>query len=529
MLTMVIIDDNKLELSGIGKMIDYNKFGIKIVGLFSNSYEALEKIKQINPNIILTDIYMPGINGIELVKIAKEYHLDSKFIFMSCHNNFEYAKGVIDLKGEAYLLKPFYDDELISVIQKTIDGIEADREKNNELKNALSNLQKNLPIMQNFFLQQLLFKKYSDKKEIDEQIKSLNLEHIKQCIYQITLIKFTKNINVMHEQILSTKIEMLKHKYEFNDLDIFCIQTSSHTYAVLFFGKNADLFSERCFDFLVILQKNISSNSDIQFAVSNTSSDIYGLPVLYEQARKILNENFSDSENNIMFFDDVYEGDYFNDEIDFSKIYDLIKDNIIYNTDNNDSMDEIFLNTEEKSMNTAQINALINYILASAKIILNNAHINIENNVYNEYLSSGTGISNITDKEALAKWTRDFLQFLRNRIKTLQQDNFSYSIVEKIKKYINENFASEITVQDIADYVGLSARFANKLFKQIEERTIFDYLIDIRIAKAKQLLRQTDSKLYAVANSVGYNNISHFCMLFKKHTGLSPTEYKNKN
>ena len=333
----------------------------------------------------------------------------------------------------------------------------------------------------------------------------------------------------MHEQILSTKIEMLKHKYEFNDLDIFCIQTSSHTYAVLFFGKNADLFSERCFDFLVILQKNISANSYIQFAVSNTSSDIYGLPVLYEQARKILNENFSDSENNIMFFDDVYEGDYFNDEIDFSKIYDLIKDNIIYNTDNNDSMDEIFLNTEEKSMNTAQINALINYILASAKIILNNAHINIENNVYNEYLSSGMGISNITDKEALAKWTRDFLQFLRNRIKTLQQDNFSYSIVEKIKKYINENFASEITVQDIADYVGLSARFANKLFKQIEERTIFDYLIDIRIAKAKQLLRQTDSKLYAVANSVGYNNISHFCMLFKKHTGLSPTEYKNKN
>ena len=126
----------------------------------------------------------------------------------------------------------------------------------------------------------------------------------------------------------------------------------------------------------------------------------------------------------------------------------------------------------------------------------------------------------------IKQWIANIILLICNEVNS-QQYTKNFKITSAIKEYIAENYQKHLTIDTIAENIHFSGTHANNIFKSETGKTILEHLTEFRMEKAKELLKQPDSKIYVVAQEVGYINKSHFCMLFKQYTGLMPNEFKN--
>ncbi|MFR2465632.1 MAG: response regulator, partial [Clostridia bacterium] len=173
MYKMVIIDDNRRELRYVQGALEWENYQIDVVGTFYNPLLALEEIPKLLPDIILTDIVMPQINGFQLVAKALEYNPDLLTVFMSCHEDFEYARAAVDMRACSYLLKPLILEELEETITKTVSRLnqrEAERTKSDFMEKIFS---QSLETLQEQFFFELCNGAFSNIQDIHEKMKLL--------------------------------------------------------------------------------------------------------------------------------------------------------------------------------------------------------------------------------------------------------------------------------------------------------------------------------------------------------------------
>ncbi|SKA98087.1 two-component system, response regulator YesN [Caloramator quimbayensis] len=532
MCKVVVADDEIKVCQLICNLIDWKAIGMEIVGVANNGIEALELIKRFEPDIVITDIRMPGYDGLELIKYGKEIKENIDFIIISGYSHFEYAKTAIKYGVIDYLLKPIKKDELLEILNKI-------REKNRQKSEKISNenigfnLQKDLKKLRSLFFVEKLLNNDKKKKEVTlEQYNQNYYFKFQPGIFQIFIIKldyeneeqFENSLKIIKDKIVSILNKMLKH--ECFEMEIYF--NNSRGYCLLNYEEaNKKIIRKllkNCLD-EIIIQKNIYGGIKFTIGIGMTVKDINELENSMIAAEAAIEQRLIEGTDKII--ENIQFQSYCNDNsliIDFTN--NIEKTIEILDLNGAIKVCELFKDKLFKNANLSGYE-FFNFIKEAFNIFLI---------VLKKYQLDSTILEQINESfynrlELCSSASQLFLHFERHIkesfeivIKNKEQEDIRPIRISK--QFINENYMKPITLKEVSDYVGFNDSYFSYLFKKENGITFLDYLSEVRMNKAKELLKNTDLSVAEICERVGYNDLKYFVKSFKKFTGIKPSEYR---
>lgn len=534
MYRLFIVDDNVYERNGLKKRIDWERLGVEVVGDFEDGAEAFGRIGELQPDIIITDIAMPVMNGIEMSEKVRKLHPDIKVIFISCHSDFDFAKSAVDLGVYSYVLKPIISDELVVAVRKLVHDLDAAKLLSGEKERMLRQIDTMLPFVQEQFFKELLLGNINDETDIRKRMAFLKLRADEQAGIRVLsfqlhdLGRWFADKDIEDAYFVSYSVKNVIASMRNDRRLVYPVQISGDGYAAIVLetaGENGA--TNLAVDIIEEIGEKL--NVAVTIGISKRGASLADVSSLYRQSQKALHTKFYSGGNPVIAYEEIEDRtDSPSHEMpNLELFYQDIKTLLAYGgSPEIRAFADKYLNDRTVQQDGEYLKGFEFFLVNVTRIVL------LEMNQSLKAISGddvaiwkGTG-----PPETLAEVRGDICVWLTAIIGRLAVRSTSKhgKIVESIKEIIHKRYREQITIDEISKSVYLSARHANALFKQETGSTIFDYVIEVRIGKAKQLLREADSRVAAVAETTGYLSTSYFCLAFKKNVGMTPAEYKNK-
>ena len=532
MLKVIIADDEIKVCKLIHHLVDWESMGLEVSAIINDGEKALEAIKDIRPDIVITDIRMPGYDGIELIRRTKEIVPDTYFIIISGYSHFEYAQNAIKYGVENYLLKPIKKKELIHTLTKIIEkhtSIQSDNSEKKELKTLLRSsgekAKKN-------FLAEILFN--PGGSPCDNDTATINKEyysHFQDGFFTIAIIRpfidpGDENAEMM--SLLLTKIQgMVNEKLESICMELITI-----------------IWEEQI---ICLINTKDATLSSVKKQLNKMKIDIANLKDIFQKVNVIV--GFGEMANHL---NDIYSnvkkaeiaiqnrfamnGDYI---IEY-------KDTVKTSADGTDIIDAALKDRFLSYFEILSIDKILDELDGLKEIFEKNAYQSrLIYNSYNELIDIILfGAKNHLSRDSLPDTTWFRKQF--NRFYTLgdmfdwlkgwiKEEFDKFMEIKKIrdnkpirlaKQYIKENYNKSINLEDVASMIGFNPAYFSSMFKKETGENLIDYVIKIRIQHAKNYLLQTDLSVDDIASLIGYSDTKYFTKLFKKKAGLNPSEFR---
>lgn len=433
-MNLLLVDDDKFERDGLRFLLDKMNCPFSILEA-NNGANALEVLQANDIDIVITDIKMPILNGIDFLKQAKELKPDIVYLIYSGYDDFLYAKEAITLKVLDFLVKPVLEDEFYRVIKEAIKLVESKNlaKYNDVVHRALfdHSLQSNTDICGSMVL-----------LESEEEFKADSLNDLYQCnhIFKILYISnhccliLMDKLNELCLQKIHSKMNSLKCHYHMIVSDEF---------------KNLSEYRQKYEQILLVAQKYLCLENGVT----------------------------------------VYPKDYM---------------------EQGDIFDESLL--DKYDLNNLLGNLKKHYTILPPSFKY-------------AFIKKYNYLSNVMIERILQADIHE-LSLIIDEMKNTPGD---LNVIGSVKEFIKKNYMQNISIEDIADSVYLSPSYLCTLFKKETNITLLGYLIQFRIDMAKKLLMKTHIKIVEIAGMVGYENPSYFNMIFKKMTGMTPSEYRKEH
>lgn len=516
MYNYIVIDDESLIRKGTIKKLQPMSDIVQCVGEAKDGNEGLTLIEQFHPDFIIMDMQMPCMNGMTLLPILSEQYPDMPKIVISGFKDFDYIKQAISSNAVDYLLKPFSKETLQNCVKTTIQKLD-DTQKNTEQLVDFSN-----------------------------QREAVCYEYDKQFLINLILGYHTGNtgisskklnfINDTHQLILMTlyfntdksdlDIQEWLEDSGFGDLALYLSDTSIPDIGFLIlFMPNNHVISNTSLARQVsdaILALTDSSHVHMLIGISQLHRSLQDLHLAFNETSLALNRQLISSNSSVCF---CYKKEENPPRLDIWSR----EDEFLFRVETG-MLEEIIQLTDELF---DWFLSLSKFTLADAKYycytLSNKCHL-----MLNYYLKQSTPASSGSIQNVvrhifkLDELKTYYKQFFLN-IGGLLQKNNVYAIddpIERIKIYMQHNFQKNLTQDFIASLFYLNRSYLSTLFKQKTGMKFVDYLNEIRIEKAKNLLTTTNSKMYRIAKTCGYENTKYFFRIFKKKVGCTPEEYR---
>lgn len=529
---MLVVDDEKVIRKGIKDSIDWFQYGIEIVAEASNGEEALEKIKQYQPDIAVVDIKMPIMDGLECTKNIKINFPNTKVIILTGYDKFEYAKQAIRYQVEDFLLKPIGADELIHTVINLKDQIEKERKTKEQQRMNHHLINENLPILQVQFLNEIINKQITEEKNIITKSKQLKL-NFNGPWYQIFILEIdnyyfmldelptsekniiTQDMMTIIQEILDDYVEgtifandsnyiigVINIKQSQMDIIDVCEEIKDTLYncfkisVSIGVGKKYNkvtLMDQSYNEAFTALRKKvyIGKGKIIQF--SNDDTAVKGFFLIQER---------NDYDKKMIEHVKSLEGEGINETIDLL-IKDCIYRKLDYNTIKSMCLRIIYLG----------LNLLEEMELNYDKLTLKDPF---------------TEINKLETVYDLKKWMKEVFEEIIQFIKENRKNTYN-TIVTLAIDYMKEHYNENITLDTLANIVYVTPNYFSRVFKEETGENYKEYLTKYRVEQAKELLKNVRYKTYEVAEMVGYSNYRYFTHNFKKYEGCTPREFKKKS
>lgn len=512
MYKYIIVDDEAPIQMGIKKRLNDISLELEFCGFAYNGSEALALISETNPDIIITDMNMPMMDGGALLSELTSKYTDKQIIVISGYKDFEYLHIAIQSGVVDYILKPFSKKDLLCAVKKAIqklnDGSASSSKPSEEDLNYYNDLKLIKSIIYN-------------KPSIEPALNSNKLLHLNSSNRLIMMTIHSENI------IPEYLIKQFLKENEFGNYVLFLQHelNPNINFFLIFIPKNSLInykqFARQIADSLT---EQYNSNNPLIFGISNMHNNIMELHNAFEETVKAINTRKSSDNFNIYTYNPQYS---FTNNIKWDKQpaflfrletgdYDNVKN----------LLNELFYFLEVNNLSIGEIKYFLINLFEKSRIILNRYF----NNIHTVSASYSTQMVYFTmfTFDELKKY---YMQFFSNIAKVLNEQNI-YSdktdIIEQMKTYINKNYMNNISIELLSDLFYINKSYCSSLFKEKTGQNFVDYLNSIRIEQAKELLKNTDKKISRIAIESGYNNNKYFYRIFKKITGITPNEYRNK-
>lgn len=533
MYKLLLVDDEKYVMEGLEMKIDWHKYDIEIVGKAQNGLAAYEMIKTRKPDIIITDIYMPKMNGLELIEKTLDLLPHTKAIILSGYQDFKYAQTAIRNKAYDYILKPIKAEKIIKIIEKAKLQIEKELAEIRDEKKLKRQLRESLPVLREKYLKYVLTNK-------------LELISFKKRYQYLDVNLGEKNFVVMAFAVEENKIK------EKEKSQLVMIGIKNLIGEIINDSLQGEVLEELSSMIIAIINYNEISN------------EIEAIEYLQKIGQKI--KNAVEKSYNLcltigigrLYKESEYIGDSYKEALEALeyKMF-LGKGEVIYYNDVTVSRDNFPMlypfSKEEQIIKALKIGDVINlkgYIKDFLEFYFNKEQIlpryfkkacmqltyiilrklvewDMELDIYR---NSNNNIEiDIDNAESYKKLKEILTKFIINIAAEINKRNKCQNqyYVDKACKYIENNFNKQISLQDISNSVHLTKNYFANLFKSQTGNTVMEYLTEIRINKAQELIKETDLKIYEIAERVGYNNSNYFIKVFKKFLGTTPNNYRN--
>lgn len=514
MYNVLIADDEAIIREGLKCIVDWHDLGFVIEGEASNGADALTFMETKNPDVVLLDIRMPKMLGLESIKLARKHGFSGKVIILSGYSDFKYAQEAITCGVEHYLTKPVDEDELEEIL--------------------------------------ISLKKELDKTHaLEDTTEHFKLKARETVIRDVITGNFKMNSSTLNELGLSANIfqivvyEKFSHAqndaaYRFSDLlrvtnhdfHSFDSITIAYKEVVLLKGSYA---IQKFNDFLERYNRETRPQKDspldtLFLAYGHCVSSIEEIRDSYKEALTLLDHRFfcEQAQHTLGYMDlPHYEDEPFLIDTPVLNYYAETLTGYIQSFNRN----MLAQTLHELEANLYQCKDSISAI----KLFLADLYLQIKETIHHLYhtmdipFPSNSSIIKFMESrfylyEIILFFTEQF-ETIMNSIGTSSKD----SVLDDIIHYIEFNYASNITLENIAPLFGYNSSYLGKIFSKKMGENFNSYIDHIRIEHSKKLLRSKSLKVYQVAESVGYRNVDYFHIKFKKYVGQSPAEYRKSN
>lgn len=526
--TIMVVDDEEEIRLGIIKKIPWEEYGFKVVGDAENGQEALEKAEKLRPDIVMTDIKMPFMDGLELGRELTKKMPESKIIIFSGSDDFEYAQKAIKINVIEYVLKPINSNELIEILKRLKVKLDKEYDDKINLESLHNHYLESLPILREQFLASVIegrqnevsFMRECDKLEVDLKCKHLAISIIEAeddtC----------SNLESREDHIINISIKKLLEE----EISQYC-RTISFIYynkviIISLFDKREDitLLIEGLTNFSNLYKKIIGIKLSI--GLGKIVNSPYELNRSYIGAQDALNYKFLFGTGKVIYIEDIEPDKYIElkfTEQDERKLLDTIK--VAEESAIEEVISNLFKKTEEVVLDLDKYKIyLLEINIAMLKLIQS---YNIEiGDIYGEGFNPYNIVEDFNSLDEAKKWFTDKAIKINSNIRK-ERMNSSKLLVEKAKEYINNNFADyDLSVEKLCDYLHVSPTYFSTIFKRETEMNFVNYLTSVRLEEALKLLKTTDDKTYIIASKVGYQEANYFSYVFKRKYGIAPSRYR---
>lgn len=520
MIKILIADDDALVRLGLKTMIEWEKHGFDLIGESENGIEAYEMYKEFSPDIILSDIKMPKMDGLELIKEIRESDQRVKIIVLSYYCDFDLVKEALLNGANDYLLKTsINENELLEHIKRQVSNI--------KLNNHSQELQTKKD--RSAIIKALISPLFLEHEPI-------NLHELK--IYEKGLYLICGKINDFSQLNSShckkdSKLLIMTILNIINDIlknckgsEITYLEDNLFVILVNMPDKDAEFLTNHdLMQIFNIIQNSIKrfTTLGISFGISLPVNSFKELSEAYHQALNALSHSFYSKNPCIVFFKDI------NQERSLSIAYlnnlKHVTLNLLINND--------FENLKKEMEETCEHLSEGSYMIKEVQFIIQF----LQNMLINEYIercpnSSFTFLSNNDDNKNKNIYSQfntiyEYIELLKSA--SLYNNSFSL-VIKRAMVFIEQNYMKpNLTQNSVADFLGVSTNYLSALFKKELDINFVDYVNNLKIEKACILLKESSMKIYEISEAIGFENNSYFSRLFKKTKGISPKDYRYQN
>jgi two-component system response regulator YesN len=506
MFKLLIVDDEKLIREGLATGFDWESLGFYVCGTAANGIEALKIIEKDMPDVIITDIKMPLMDGLNLIKHVNAKNKDTKFVVLSGYDLFDYAQKAISYGVTSYLLKPISEDELFPLMEKLHTELTNQQNRMEVAKTTSILFERSKVESLNNQLRKLLYDSSYYEKHIEDMFMEIcpgiNLDNMEICLmYCHGLL----SSHIIYQQ-LSEYANSNRH-FLIDGENIIFIYSSV---------KGETIVS----DVLKILDKNnpnIKAAENMVITLSSTFSGLSSLKQAYEEASGLLKHSFYNSPGKIL----AKPSAPMKNGADISPIADSVIAAVLNGKEieYKIKLREYFKKCQEQYLSKDILVLKIVDIYTSAIEQFDNINIQVNrNNLYSTLIS----FSNFKDfKHHVEELFNELFEQFQHYKSSSEQP-----LIKKIENYINNNYRERITLKSLSDIFHINPSYLSHLFYQKTGVSISNHIKNIRIQNAKRLLVSSDYRIHEIADMVGYKEYRYFCTVFKREVGKTPMEYR---
>lgn len=532
-MKILIVEDDFVVRQGIRFSFEWEKYGLSICGDAANGKQGLELAKSLNPDIIITDIRMPIMDGLEFAEKILDINPEAKIIILSGYDDFSYAKKAIHLGVYDYLLKPIDADELLKCICRLRDEILENEEKQRYLEKKDILLKTYETELFDRTIEKIMRPTFPEQKEqVMQELSALGVV-LTASAYKVVLLVLenflllTRNDSKTEKLHLTEKVQnVVKDVFRNGYEEVQCFVNSSSQFVILLgYESISKLYMEDCYQKLINRVKtDVGFLCTISCGLEKDSSDeIY---LSYQEAVSALRRHTSRIENNVF----QYTGDSILDGSGFLEIQEeerlLINDIQKYDTGGMQAyIDTIFQKAVEEQEPYEKVNSTCVRLATAVFSVLDEMGLYLQNESYT-YRNTLMAIQQYHSVTHLKQFMTSFMQEVSECLEKVEKKKYS-SVVDKAVDYVRKNYRNEISVKSISVELFVTPNYFSQIFKSQMGMNFIDYLNEVRIERAKELLKDGRLKIYEVAEQSGYQNYKYFNTVFKKYTGYSPKEYRN--
>ncbi len=549
MIKVFLVEDEYIVREGMKNNVNWEDEDMILVGEASDGELALPMIQHLKPDIIITDIKMPFMDGLELSKLVKKNLPDTKIIIISGYSEFEYAKEAINIGVTDFLVKPISPANLLENVKKVANAIKKEKENKELIVKYKQEMNENKRLDKIDLFADII----TNRKEMPEILKKaedLEIELISSN-YNIVLLKmYLKTENDNYSKELVRAMNLIDKKFD-NSNDYIIFNRGVEGFA--FIVKNTEMDINANINKIILeVENELESFAEISYCmgIGKEVSRIREIKESFDAANKATAYRYISNKDKIIrsenLTDELYiknldttasntdlKDNDLDDDLSYKDISTLNK-NVIQDFLRSGHLDEVngFVEDYCKSLGLKTLNSLL----------------------LRQYLTMNIFFTTISFIEELGcrdnfEEKKEYFQKLTTRINTLEEvltyfidliecaliirdtiANKKYlAIIEMSKKYIQDNYNDyDISLNQVASIVAMSPSHFSTIFKQEMDISFVEYLTSLRMEKAKEYLRCTNMKNFEIADAIGYKDSHYFSYLFKKYFNLTPKEYKNK-
>jgi len=547
MFKILLVDDHEHLVESMAKSIPWEELGIGEVHKAYSGQDALDVLDTYPIDIVVTDIRMPGMSGLELIRLVRQKRKRIKCILLSGYADFEYAKQAIQYDTVDYILKPADDDEIIACLHKATEAIRKEWEEASSHQRALYTLKENFPKLRDGLLNELLQRRGIPLPSLVQQLQS----------FEIPI--------AVGDEVTLMLLRLDESFYAYSRHDLYLMEYAIGNIAEEIFRDDYELWSCRDnHDYLIFLLKEKSAaqrdyndgqavakqrqpklereaselqngvrtflNGTVSILISNKGQFPHDVPGLYQSSLGMIRQRFGRNDEFLISagaFSDSQPVDSSAGLHDSPTLIQLLEAGRW--EDINDKLHAVFQSIDRQDRQTYQEHIMeVSFTLGSALISICHKNGKRLEAVIGEDFGALLQPAPFRSVEQLQVWVSRVLEQVKADVQSGQGETAAY-FVRRAQAYVEQHLSGDTSLQAVADFVCLHPVYLSRVYKSETGEGLSGYILRLKMERAEKLLLESNKKIHEIAELLGYDNPPYFIKVFKKHYGWTPKEFRDQH